>query len=116
MCGSLPGQYIWQQIVDEVLHTLMLRGALQKKLEGFLVPAIIMNQTLQWRCHGKLSGKKKVQIFSSTAKELRRASKSVCVLGYPTIISVGVYKELEFSCHILVIHCRINRPIQDNLK
>lgn len=98
--GSLPGQYIWQQIMDEVLHTLMLRGALQKKLEGFLVPAIIMNQTLQWRCHGKLSGQKeKVQIFSSTAKEVRRASKSarvcVCVLGYPSIISMGVYRELR---------------------
>ena len=51
--GRLPGQYIWQRVVDKVLHTLMLGGALQKKLEGFLVPVIINNQTLQWRGHGK---------------------------------------------------------------
>lgn len=66
--GSLPGQYIWQQLVDEVLHTLMLRGAFQKKLEGLLVPVIINNQTLQWKSHGKVSGKiRQYEIFIVTA-------------------------------------------------
>lgn len=49
VCERLPAQYIWQQTMDEVPHTLMLRGALQKELKGFLVPSIIINQTVQWR-------------------------------------------------------------------
>lgn len=51
----LPSQNIWQHIVDEVLHTLMLGGTLQKKLEGFQIPAVIFNQTLNCRRHGESS-------------------------------------------------------------
>lgn len=42
----VPSQNIWQHIVDEVLYTLMLSGTLQKKLEGFQIPAVIFNQAL----------------------------------------------------------------------
>ena len=63
VCVCLPSQYIWQQLVDEVLHALMLSGALQEKLEGFLVPAIIKNQTLQRRCHVELSGRRRCKYF-----------------------------------------------------
>lgn len=66
VCGRLPGQYIWQFIVDEVPHTLVFRRALQKKLEGFLVSVIIINQTLEGRCHDSQSAKKeKKRIISS---------------------------------------------------
>lgn len=59
----LPSQNIWQHIVDEVLHTLMLRGTLQKKLEGFQIPAVIFNQALHCRRHGELSVNEMCKFF-----------------------------------------------------
>lgn len=43
----LPGQYVRQDIVDEVMHTHMLSGTLTEKLEGLHVLAIIMRKILQ---------------------------------------------------------------------
>lgn len=45
--GKSPGQDVRQLMVDEALHTLMLGGALQKQLEGPLVPAVIESQRLE---------------------------------------------------------------------
>lgn len=49
--------------MDEVLHTLMLSGTLQKKLEGFQIPVAIFNQALHCRRHGEFSVKEMCQCF-----------------------------------------------------
>lgn len=51
----LPSKNIWQLFVDEVLHTLMLSGTLQEKLEAFLIPAVVQNQAPHCRRHGRIS-------------------------------------------------------------
>lgn len=56
--GGLPGEDVWQFVVDEVSHTLVFRGAVQEKLEGCLVSTVIVHQTFQCRCHGSKSGRK----------------------------------------------------------
>lgn len=64
----LPSQNIWQHIVDEVLHTLMLSGTFQKQLEGFQIPAVIFNQALHCGRHGRFSVRETCKCFHQQHK------------------------------------------------
>lgn len=62
--------------MDEVLHTLMLSGTLQEKLEAFLIPAVVQNQAPQRRRHGGIpvrgNGQSSLDVICSFTGRMKR--------------------------------------------